>query len=413
MYAFGAVFHIVSGVELHHLHSPRPPRRIVLKADAISVLGPSPNYMGRSSWTRASVACAVSILAAITHGHGSEQMSSHGGMGHENARPTLGHANSSQDVSTYFRYSGHSSWMTAHIILMTIGWAFVLPLGESMPELSRQCACLLSSCTAVMLAIPQSRLSLPAQLSFAALNIMGLICGIIYNADTPDLYPNNVHHGLGWLLSGIVAVQVLLGIVNAYARINNAETATTYIPVSREAIAEHQRISDPGTTETSYRFSNDSGQGTERNTESLRSNSLSSAGEEDQVPCVSTSSTDRYRELEKNTLLGGGKMDEYLSTEVSRMSNRMLRTCRLAYGAIDRIILILGFIGLATGFVTYAGIFVSTIVVCFWSLLIIVLQMRNRVFSGLAHFVKGGVFFWYGILTLGRWAGCFADIGWV
>jgi hypothetical protein len=35
------------------------------------------------------------------------------------------------------------------------------------------------------------------------------------------------------------------------------------------------------------------------------------------------------------------------------------------------------------------------------------------VFSGLAHFIKGGVFFWYGILTLGRWAGCFADIGWV
>ncbi len=33
-------------------------------------------------------------------------------------------------------------------------------------------------------------------------------------------------------------------------------------------------------------------------------------------------------------------------------------------------------------------------------------------FSGLAHWIKGGVFFWYGILTLGRWAGCFADIGW-
>jgi len=38
--------------------------------------------------------------------------------------------------------------------------------------------------------------------------------------------------------------------------------------------------------------------------------------------------------------------------------------------------------------------------------------MGSRVFSGLAHFIKGGVFFWYGILTLGRWAGCFAEIGW-
>jgi len=38
--------------------------------------------------------------------------------------------------------------------------------------------------------------------------------------------------------------------------------------------------------------------------------------------------------------------------------------------------------------------------------------MGGAVFSGLAHWIKGGVFFWYGILTLGRWAGCFADIGW-
>lgn len=38
--------------------------------------------------------------------------------------------------------------------------------------------------------------------------------------------------------------------------------------------------------------------------------------------------------------------------------------------------------------------------------------MGSEVFSGLAHFIKGGVFFWYGILTLGRWAGCFVDIGW-
>lgn len=39
--------------------------------------------------------------------------------------------------------------------------------------------------------------------------------------------------------------------------------------------------------------------------------------------------------------------------------------------------------------------------------------MGLNFFNGLAHFVKGGVFFWYGILTLGRWAGCFAAVGWV
>jgi Protein of unknown function (Ytp1) len=32
--------------------------------------------------------------------------------------------------------------------------------------------------------------------------------------------------------------------------------------------------------------------------------------------------------------------------------------------------------------------------------------------NGLAHFIKGGIFFWYGVLAISRWAGSFADIGW-
>ena len=33
-------------------------------------------------------------------------------------------------------------------------------------------------------------------------------------------------------------------------------------------------------------------------------------------------------------------------------------------------------------------------------------------YNGLAHTVKGGIFFWYGFLTLGRWMGCFSEMGW-
>lgn len=39
-------------------------------------------------------------------------------------------------------------------------------------------------------------------------------------------------------------------------------------------------------------------------------------------------------------------------------------------------------------------------------------QRGDAVFNILAHFVKGGIFFWYGLITLGRWMGCFADLGW-
>ncbi|KAJ9615256.1 hypothetical protein H2200_001330 [Cladophialophora chaetospira] len=78
-----------------------------------------------------------------------------------------------------------------------------------------------------------------------------------------------------------------------------------------------------------------------------------------------------------------------------KSSSRLLRASKIMVGVIDRAILILGFVALLTGGVTYVGIF-----------------RGNHVFNGLAHFIKGSIFFWYGLLTLGRWTGCFADVGW-
>jgi len=40
-------------------------------------------------------------------------------------------------------------------------------------------------------------------------------------------------------------------------------------------------------------------------------------------------------------------------------------------------------------------------------------QEGHGIFSGLAHWIKGGIFFWLGLFTLGRWAGSFGELGWV
>lgn len=39
--------------------------------------------------------------------------------------------------------------------------------------------------------------------------------------------------------------------------------------------------------------------------------------------------------------------------------------------------------------------------------------MGDRVFNGLAHFIKGSIFFLYGVINLGRWLGAFSELGWV
>ncbi|ATZ47308.1 hypothetical protein BCIN_02g06000 [Botrytis cinerea B05.10] len=276
------------------------------------------------------------------------------------------------EPSSYFRYSEHGSLMVAHIILMTIGWVFVLPI-------------------CVMLSISRSRLSLPAQFAFLALNGGGLLCSIIYNASTPDLYPNNFHHKLGWFLICVVTAQALLGVISAYAgrRDEKGQENSGYIPVSREAMAEHTRMHERPKPVT--RLSDDSGQGTEPNTESIRSRSMSLSGDDENT--LNESEND---ELEKVGLMEGTQVDQYLSKRLAGLlSARLLGIIRLACGVVDRVILLLGFAILTSGFVTYGGLFKGA-----------------EVYSGLAHFIKGGVFFWYGILTLGRWAGCFAEIGW-
>jgi hypothetical protein len=267
-----------------------------------------------------------------------------------------------------------------------------------------------------MFSIAQSRYRFLVQFLFLALNAVGVLLVTIYNANTPDLYSNNAHHKIGWLMLVIVSAQIGMGVVSAYAKRHDAgrhADRTGLIPVSTEAIAEHQRIHNSRFAEL-YRFSNDSGQGTERNTESLRSHSVSSNGKKGLHSPQSPPHEEIDDGEEQHSLLQNSRVDQFLSKRLLHglLSNQALRALQFLYDAVDRVILLLGFLAVTTGIVTYGGLFVS-LFSGNPNHLITMNQKGDRIFSGLAHFIKGGVFFWYGVLTLGRWAGCFADIGWV
>ena len=213
-----------------------------------------------------------------------------------------------------------------------------------------------------MLSISRSRYSLPVQFVFLAVNAVGVLLVTIYNASTPDLYANNAHHKLGWIVTWVMSAQIVMGVIRAYTRRKEGghqEERTAFIPVSTEAMAEHQRIHDLRHAEI-YRFSNDSGQGTEPNTDSLRSQSISSHGSEDrQLPDAHQGHEEEDQEVEKQGLMRGSKVDQYLSKNLpGLLSSRALRVFQFLYDVVDRLILIFGFAVLATGFVTYSGLFV-------------------------------------------------------
>lgn len=217
--------------------------------------------------------------------------------------------------------------------------------------------------TAVMLSVARSRYALPSQFTFLLVNAVGLLVGIIYNNQSPDLYENNAHHKIGWVATWAVGVQFVLTLIFFFAgRGESKSTAcerATFLPVSTDETVETLNTYPPGALHA-HRWSRDSGQGTERNSSSLHS--------PDSTACESSS--EDYDHFEKpedpahepaeprgwlhNTFFG-----RFMASRVPGLvSNRVLRAFNVVYMIIDRIILLLGFATIATGGVTYGGIMV-------------------------------------------------------
>jgi hypothetical protein len=211
----------------------------------------------------------------------------------------------------------------------------------------------------VMLSISRSRYSLPVQFLFLALNVVGVFLVIIYNANTPDMYPNNAHHKLGWILTWVMSAQIVMGVISTYTgRRGKSEKQAAFMPVSVAAMEQHQRLHNLRLAEM-YRFSNDSGQGTEPNTESLRSQSISSCGE-DELQGTNPAPGEENNDVEKQGLMHGSRVDKFLSKKIpGLLSWKVLRIFHFFYDVVDRLILVLGFAALATGIITYGGLFVS------------------------------------------------------
>lgn len=216
-----------------------------------------------------------------------------------------------------------------------------------------------------MLSLARSRFSLPMQFMFLLLNALGLLFGAIYDKSTPDLYPNNAHQRIGWLLVCIVCAQTCMALLQAYTgrpgEARCVDERAAFIPISTHALEEHRRIHDIGSAED-YRFSNDSGHGTERNTESLRSHSISSDEEvhENRVTNIDLGYDAYNNTSEERGILQSNSLDKFFVKRLPLLiSSRTLCVLKTVYKVVNRVLLILGFIALTTGIVTYGGIFVS------------------------------------------------------
>lgn len=224
---------------------------------------------------------------------------------------------------------------------------------------------------------------------FMVLNAIGLALGTIYSNQTPDLYPNNSHSKIGWILTLIVAAQTIM-ITGSGTRRRQLTT-----PLSAEVMARHHARTPDFRDSAGYPHAG--GQGDDL--ASPRNNSMS--GTTDCEDAVSQQMQDYHDSgsdwdfTEEKGLLDHSAVDRVLSRLPHRFLQKALRFLDISRDLIDYTVLLLGFIGITTGIVVYGGIF-----------------RGSNIFNGLAHFVKGGIFFGYGLITLGRWMGCWSEIGW-
>ncbi|TKA63829.1 hypothetical protein B0A55_10198 [Friedmanniomyces simplex] len=282
--------------------------------------------------------------------------------------------------ANYFGHGHYTGWILAHIILMSAAWIFTMPL-------------------AIMLSVARSRYHLPAQVLFHALNGAGVFTGFVYNHATPDLYEHNAHHPIGWIVTSSTIIWTIASLYTAYGDYRSRHGGQGH-PLSSNDTAYYSVLQQYSDRAELARWSVDSGVGSSRQ---HRSESIPQKPEEPESPVHDDLGDDKpdgedsdEDEPRKRGFLGNNRVDRFVSHYAQRLSTpRASTVVRCSQIILEKILLLLGFFALCTGFVTYGG-----------------LGRANQVFSLAAHFVKGGIFVWYGVLTLGRWMGAFTEFGW-
>ncbi|EUC39563.1 hypothetical protein COCMIDRAFT_10349 [Bipolaris oryzae ATCC 44560] len=249
-----------------------------------------------------------------------------------------------------------------------------------------------------MFSIARFRYTILAQTLFSATNFLGVLIGVMYRRRTPDLYPKNSHNKIGWISTWLASLWVALSVIDVYVKYNSrnhTDNQTTY-PLNTLDITQYSPL------ESDHRNSacqdGDCSQWEQQPLNHLDGNRHTWALWSDSTLREGDFSDDDEGDinLPTGTVHESNNDNQFLQRIAVRFAgNRSYILLRLPYLVLDRTVLFLGFVAFASGTVVYGGI-----------------GRGNHVFNVLAHYIKGAIFVWYGLLTLGRWMGMFADFGW-
>ena len=177
---------------------------------------------------------------------------------------------------------------------------------------------------------------------------------MVYNAKTPDLYPNNSHHQIGWVSICVAVARIAIALTRSLGDLKMGRS------LPHKLMGQHrhcQSISSRDRAVDSYTAVHNDAPASSRNS----SMSGSTDCEED---FSEGSMTYRYAEAdriqtEKRSLLHETAVVRVPSRVLLRTLQKAARVVNVLSPIVDHAILLTGFLAITTGIVVYGGIFVG------------------------------------------------------
>ncbi|KAF8486682.1 hypothetical protein JB92DRAFT_2759549 [Gautieria morchelliformis] len=303
-----------------------------------------------------------------------------------------------------------SNWrglMALHVVGMCLAFFILLPVGISLRSVKHRLHC-------------------ATVVTFNVVTFLSLAAGSLYKKLTGDLYNGSIHGRGGYL---VLTLALILAACDAFAFIRRAfvflggpdrknyrvfwrsvvlnqatDSSPEYARLVPEELEEytqaelqpqdekypqesHSRF--PGKIDTSCRRSTESDEWVQS---ALSHRTLVNAPFHNRRDSMASNhSQETFDNLPP--LMRVASHDSHDSHDRLRLI--FYRSGRIAFATAERSLVILAFVQLLSGLIVYSGI------------------CRGNYLNGcMAHLIKGGIFWCYGLLTFSRYLGAWADVGW-
>lgn len=281
------------------------------------------------------------------------------------------------DTTTFLTAEApHKSFLYAHITLTVASWVFLYPV-------------------ALAFSVAKSPFYLIALTTQFATVLLALFTLTVYGATAPaNLYPNNLYAKISIVMFFISTTHWVAAVIKELA---NWAVASQGRPMDgAEYVLANLNASSRPARGQFIRQSQDSGLGMNNSsstTDDEREDEVDGLEDTEDMrlyPQSSSPAAESFETLPKNKLLGRIMANKKVYSAVSTFGS----AAKVVFAILNRPLFVIGLSYLLVGIVT-----------CFR------LGISNNIYNILAHFIKGSIFFLYGILTLQRYLGAFADRG--